>query len=168
MRGQIIKLMFLPVIVVTVAGMGCPQGGTSNGPADRILSLINQKRVAAGCKEVFGNGQLWTAADRHANDMAYKKAHLQTGTDGHTGTDGSRPEQRITQAGYTPYSRIGEIIYWKDNNLSQNEEVATVDWWMNSPPHRAIMLDCQFTDAGVALYYPGGTSWYTTVDFGKK
>ena len=71
---------------------------------------------------------LRSAADRHAIDMRDNNAHLQPGTDGHTGSDGSRPDKRIKDAGFAPLSKYGEIIYWS-NSASTPE--ATVDWWMN-------------------------------------
>ena len=47
-----------------------------------------------------------------------------------------------------------------------NSVQANVDWWMNSPPHRALIEDCGFTHAGVGLLYPGGTQWFSVIDFG--
>ncbi|WP_317921561.1 CAP domain-containing protein [Cupriavidus sp. TA19] len=138
--------------------------GTSSVPGKNLLDLINEKRTAAGCPAVLGSSELRSAADRHAVDMRDKKAHLQPNTDGHTGSDGSRPGQRIASAGFAPLSRYGEILYFSESTSS---EAATVNWWMNSPAHKAIMLDCQFTHAGVGLLYPGGTKWYAVVDFGK-
>jgi uncharacterized protein YkwD len=37
---------------------------------------------------------------------------------------------------------------------------------MNSPAHKAIIEDCSFTHAGVGLVYPGGTQWFSVIDFG--
>lgn len=42
----------------------------------------------------------------------------------------------------------------------------TVDWCMNDPPHKVILLDCALTHAGVCILYPGGTKWIAGVDFG--
>jgi uncharacterized protein YkwD len=38
---------------------------------------------------------------------------------------------------------------------------------MNSPGHKAILLDCQYTHAGVGVLYPGGAKWYAVTDFGR-
>jgi uncharacterized protein YkwD len=62
-------------------------------------------------------------------------------------------------------SRTGEIMYWATGPPG-NTPQATIDWWMSSPPHRAIIETGAFTHAGVGLLYPGGMQWYTTVDFG--
>lgn len=138
--------------------------GASNVPGSNLLDRINEKRVAEGCPKVAGDSRLRAAADRYAVDMRDNNAHEQPGTDGHTGSDGSSPGQRIADAGFTPLTRHGEVIYW---SAQPSSEAATLDWWMNSPRHKAIILDCQFTHAGVGLLYPGGTKWYAVVDFAK-
>jgi uncharacterized protein YkwD len=132
--------------------------GTSSVPAQDILDLINEKRQAAQCPPVQGDSQLRAAADRHVIDMR------DNGVTGHTGTDGSTPEQRMKEAGFTPLSKSGEVMYIE---VPASTAAKTVDWWMNSPTHRAILLDCGFTHAGVGLLYPGGVKWYAVTDFGK-
>lgn len=98
---------------------------------------------------------------RHARDMAKNPSIRNT----HVGSDGSSPQQRITQAGFTPLSRWGEIMYWgigaPYDTVSRN-----IDWWMNSPGHRSRIQDCKFTHAGVGLVNPGN-EWYSVVDFGS-
>jgi uncharacterized protein YkwD len=148
--------------------IGCPPG-TSNAPAGDILTLINQKRAAAGCNPVVGNDQLRAAAERHAVDIRDHPGHF--GAPGtaplnniHTGTDGSSIESRIDAASYSPKSRWGEIVYTASGAPS-NTPQATIDWWMNSPPHRANIEECKFENAGVGLLYPNGVEWIAVVDF---
>jgi uncharacterized protein YkwD len=138
--------------------------GTGSLPAQDLLDQINQKRAEGGCPAVAGNDQLRVAAEREAVDMRDNSAHLQPGTDGHTGSDGSRPEQRIAAAGFAPASRTGEIIY-SATGPPGNTVAATIDAWMRSDLHRGIILTCGFTHAGVGLLYPGGVSWFAVVDF---
>jgi uncharacterized protein YkwD len=135
--------------------------GTSNIPATKLLDLINQKRVEAGCPKVTGNDKLRVAAERHVVDMRDNNAHLQPGTDGHSGSDGSRPETRIAQAGYSA-SSTGEIIHYSTGPF---DEAKNVEAWMNSAKHKDIMLDCNYKNAGVGLVYPEGTKWYSVVVF---
>lgn len=148
--------------VVLASGNTCGPG-TSNVPAQDLLAQINAKRTAAGCKTpVAGDDQLRVAAERHAVDM---RDHEAVRTDAnHRGSDGSTPQQRITDAGFKPASRTGEIMYFA-LGAPGNTVQANIDWWMNSPGHKAIIEDCRFTHAGVGLVYPGGTEWYSTVDF---
>lgn len=152
--------VLVAAVVLATAG-SCP--GTSSVPGQDILDLINAKRSAAGCPAVSGDDQLGVAADRHTVDMRDNPAVRSDPK--HLGSDGSTPEQRIADAGYTPTSRTGEIMYWASGPPG-NTAQASIDWWMNSPPHRALIETCEFTHAGVGLVYPGGVEWYTTVDFG--
>jgi uncharacterized protein YkwD len=136
--------------------------GTSSTPGQKLQELINQKRAAAGCQPVAGDDKLRAAADRHVVDM---RDHPAVRTDpNHLGSDGSTPKQRIAQAGFTPASQTGEIMYFALGPPGNNEQ-ANIDWWMNSPTHRAIIQNCAFTHAGVGLVYPSG-QWFSVVDFG--
>jgi uncharacterized protein YkwD len=148
------------VACLLVAGCG---PGTSSVPAQDLLDQINNRRAAVNCPPVTGNDQLRSAAEREAVDMRDHNSMLQAGTDGHTGSDGSRPDGRIRDSGYAPISRTGEIIYWKTTGASSVQE--NIDAWMNSPPHRAIIQNCELRDAGVGLLYPNGVKWYSVVDF---
>jgi uncharacterized protein YkwD len=148
--------------------VACPPG-TSSVPSKNLLDLINEKRAAAGCAKVSGNDQLRVTAERHAVDIRDHPGHFGApGTpplsDIHIGTDGSNPGSRIDAAGYSPKSRWGEIVYTASGPPS-NTEQATIDWWMNSAPHRAIIQNCGFADAGVGLLYPSGVKWIAVMDF---
>ncbi|MGW0041999.1 CAP domain-containing protein [Rhodococcus sp. NPDC003348] len=119
-----------------------PQQQPGGDQGGAVLNLINQQRAANGCGPVASNGQLAAAASRHATDM------LNSGVTGHTGSDGSSPDARIAAAGYAPVARWGEIVYWGTGGGATPE--AAVNWWMNSPGHRAIITNCALTDAGVS------------------
>lgn len=157
------------VIIASSALLAACPSGTSNVPGGNLLTLINEKRAAAGCAAVVGNEQLRVAAERHAVDIRDHPGNFGApGTpplnDIHTGTDGSSPGTRIDDAGYSPKSLWGEIAYTA-SGAPYNTEQATIDWWMNSPPHRANIENCGFKDAGVGVLYPGGVQWIAVVDF---
>lgn len=148
--------------MVTTASTCGP--GTSTVPGSTLLDLVNQRRAAAGCPAVSGDDQLRAAADRHVVDM---RDHPAVRDDpNHIGSDGSTIAQRIAAAGYAPVSRFGEIMYYALGPPGNTPE-ANVEWWMNSPGHRAIIEDCSYTHAGVGLVYPGGTQWFSTIDFAR-
>lgn len=159
MRRHVMAAATIAGVVLTTAA-SCP--GTSTVPGQDILDLINARRATAGCPAVSGNDQLRVAADRHTVDMRDNPAVRSDPN--HLGSDGSTPTQRINDAGFTPASRTGEIMYWASGPPG-NTPQSSIDWWMNSPPHKAIIETCAFTHAGVGLVYPGGVEWYTTVDF---
>lgn len=154
MRRTLVGIAVAPAILALVA---CGSG-TSNVPAQEVLDLVNQKRSAAGCPPVAGDDKLRAAAERHAVDMRDK------GVTGHTGSDSSTAEQRIKEAGFAPLSLYAENMYI--GGPGSSSAAATVDWWMNSPGHKANILNCQLTHIGVGVLYPSG-KWYAVTDFGR-
>jgi uncharacterized protein YkwD len=144
---------FVPMLAPPAQADGGDQGGA-------LLNQINATRAANGCGPVSANPQLTAAAERQANDM------LANGVESHTGSDGSSVVQRITDAGYAPYANLGEIIFW-GTGLGAGASAAAVDWWMNSPGHRAIITDCGMTDAGFSIV-SSGNHVTAAGDFGKK
>jgi hypothetical protein len=67
-------------------------------------------------------------------------------------------------AGSLPRSAKTSSTQWRRHcsdpgNASQRRSPRT------GPAHKAIIEDCGYTHAGVGLVYPGGTEWYSTVDF---
>jgi uncharacterized protein YkwD len=131
-------------------------GGDQGGA---LLSQINATRVANGCSPVGANPQLTASAARHANDM------LENGARGHIGSDGSSLVQRVVDAGYTPYAALGEVVFWSRG--SGDAPAAAVTWWMNSPGHRAVITDCELTEAGFSAV-SNGDEMTAAGDFGKK
>lgn len=124
-----------------------------------LLNQINATRAANGCGPVAANPQLTAAAARQATDM------LANGVVGHVGSDGSSVGQRVTDAGYTSYTEVGEIIFWSTGVAGV--PAAAVNWWMNSPGHRAIIVDCAMTEAGVAVMRNGARA-AAVGEFGSK
>jgi uncharacterized protein YkwD len=91
--------------------------------------------------------RLTVAARRHANDM------LKNDLDDHIGSDGSSPQARITDAGYTRAGYPGEIVYWGIGSAATPS--VALDLWMESPAHRAIILNCAFTAGRFATAWDG-------------
>ena len=97
-------------------GNGGDNGGGSDSPDAEeraFLALINDHRRANNRSELRLHNQLGVAAERHSQDQAAN------GFSGHTGSDGSTPDQRITDAGYDRRS-WGENAYWHSNDGSAN------------------------------------------------
>ena len=137
---------------VPAAADGGDQGGA-------VLNEINATRAANGCGPVAPNPQLTASAERHARDM------LVTGVAAHTGSDGSSLVQRVTDAGYTQYRDLGEVVFWGTG--SAGNPATAVNWWMNSPGHRAIITDCALTEAGFSAV-SNGNKMTAAGDFGTR
>jgi uncharacterized protein YkwD len=138
---------------------GAPAWAVGGDQGGVVLSQINATRAANGCGAVAANPQLTASAVRHAKDM------LENGVAAHTGSDGSSLVQRVTDAGYAPYAKLGEVVFWGTG--SAGTPAAAVAWWMNSPGHRAIITDCELTDAGFSAV-SNGDKMTAAGDFGKK
>jgi len=117
------------------------------------VDLVNAERAKAGCSPVTLEARLTQAAQAHSEDMA---AHQNMS---HTGSDGSSPGDRITRAGYD-WRAYGENVAY---GYATPEQV--MDAWMNSPGHRANILDCDYQEIGVGHAQPGD---YWTQDFAAR
>lgn len=131
---------------------------TSSTPSDtvtQVVALVNKERAANGCGALTEDPQLEKAAQGHSDDMAARNFF------DHTNPDGADPGQRITAAGYR-WSTYGE-------NIAQGQPTpqAVMESWMNSPGHRANILNCSFKDIGVGVHNGSGGPWWTQ-DFGAK
>ncbi|MFI8952112.1 CAP domain-containing protein [Streptomyces sp. NPDC053750] len=123
----------------------------ASGDVAKVVELVNAERGKAGCSPVTVNAALTKAAQAHSEDMAA------TGTMSHSGSNGSSPEDRISNAGYN-WSTYGENVAY---GYETPEKVMA--GWMSSPGHRENILNCEFKEIGVGLAQPGS---YWTQDFG--
>lgn len=119
------------------------------------MALVNSERAAAGCGPLKEDSQLRAAAQGHSDDMAARNFF------DHTNLDGADPGQRTTAAGYR-WSTYGE-------NIARGQATAksVMDSWMNSPGHRANILNCAFKDIGVGIHQGSGGPWWTQ-NFGAR
>ena len=129
--------------------------GTS--PAEQLLIYINEARRQFDLSPLNSVYELSLAAQHHADDMA---TYAYTG---HTGTDGSHPLERFIQHGY-PAAYAGEATAWGFEHPYQ-----AVEFWVNSPAHRRIILNKYATDVGVGytVKYDAPNIWYWTSEFGN-
>ncbi|MFE2136192.1 sigma-70 family RNA polymerase sigma factor [Streptomyces sp. NPDC059466] len=121
----------------------------------QVVALVNKERATAGCGPLTEDAQLEKAAQAHSEDMDARNFFE------HTNPDGADPGQRITAAGYR-WSTYGE-------NIAQGQQTpeAVMESWMNSPGHRANILNCSFKNIGVGVHNGSGGPWWTQ-DFGAK
>ncbi|MCW2143428.1 putative conserved protein YkwD, contains CAP (CSP/antigen 5/PR1) domain [Actinoplanes cyaneus] len=118
-----------------------------------IFRLVNEERVDHGCAALTANDQLTEAARAHSAWMG------RTGAFSHTGRAGSNFVSRAKAAGFAHPS--AENIAW---GYRSAEEVVT--GWMNSPGHRANILNCRSKTVGTAAVYAQNGAPYYTQDFG--
>jgi uncharacterized protein YkwD len=98
------------------------------------------------------NAALEQAALAHSLDQA------QMGQMSHTGSDGSDAGIRISRTGLS-FGTWGENVA-----AGYGSAGSVVEGWMNSPGHRANILNAAFTQIGVAVAYGAdGTPYWTMV-----
>ncbi|MFN3914303.1 MAG: CAP domain-containing protein [Aquabacterium sp.] len=145
----------MALVVSGAAAQAQSAAGDLNGALeDSVLSLINQQRALQGLSPVLLDLGLDAAAEAHSLDMASTPCFQ------HDSCNGTNWATRV-QSYYTAPATIGEIIA-----AGYTTPDAVVDAWMNSPGHRANILNSSFKVAGVALATGGDYGRYWTVDFG--
>jgi uncharacterized protein YkwD len=120
----------------------------------QVVVLTNQQRTAHGCKALRVDSRLVAAARAHSTDMVTHNFFS------HTGSDGSTFVTRAARAGYA-YASAENIAWgWRTAQI-------VVDQWMNSPGHRANILNCANVAVGVGLVTKADGTPYWTQDFGR-
>ena len=119
--------------VGNVLGANTDLSGTS------LLSSTNERRVADNEQPLGLNDELMQAAQAKADDMVARDYWS------HDTPDGKQPWNFITAAGYN-YQAAGENLAYGFTSAS-----AVLNGWMNSPEHRANILDANYQDVGFGI-----------------
>ncbi|KKS69411.1 MAG: SCP family extracellular protein [Parcubacteria group bacterium GW2011_GWA1_42_7] len=107
--------------------------------AAEIVSLTNAQRQNNNLSQLQTSNLLQKAAQMKASDMAAK------GYFAHNSPDGKTPWDWMASAGYN-FKTAGENIA-----LNYQTSQATVEGWMNSPGHRANILNGAFAQIGIGI-----------------
>jgi uncharacterized protein YkwD len=132
-----------------------PSDGSYAAIENQVVALSNTFRQQNGCGAMRIDSRLVTAARKHSTDMVSKNFF------DHTGSDGSSFVQREVAAGYTT-GASAENIAWGYRTAQD-----VVNGWINSPGHRANLLNCSSVAVGVGLAYKADGTPYWTQDFGR-
>jgi uncharacterized protein YkwD len=167
------RLMWVKITVGSGASLLSTPGGTNGSGTSgscsytqnaslltAVVDLINQARASNGLPALTLNAQLSASAMAHSIDMACHSSLS------HYGSDGSYFPDRMATAGYGGTYR-NECIYAQAPEYGGDARAA-VDWWLNDPTHRDILLNDKPTEIGAGYAYVAGSTegGYFTVDFG--
>jgi|CXWL01.1.fsa_nt_gi uncharacterized protein YkwD len=122
-----------------------------------LVDLTNKDRTQEEIGTLTMSPVLVAAAQAKANDMAEKEYFA------HTSPEGIDPWYWMREAGYT-FSYAGENLAV---NFSDSEDVVSA--WMDSPGHRANILNGKFTEIGIATAvgeYKGQKTTFVVQMFG--
>lgn len=136
---------YMPLLMITLLGSLLSfwpsyRNGTlayaSNLSHESLLVQTNRERTGSGSKTLKLNDKLSQAANKKALDMAARDYWS------HNTPDGNEPWVFIAESGYE-YKKAGENLAY-----GFRDSAATINGWMNSPSHKANLLDDSFTEVG--------------------
>lgn len=128
--------------------------GSLSADEQRALTLLNNDRAANGLPALRANSKLNSLAENYAQDMINRNFFS------HYNPEGQSPFDRMSQAGIR-YSYAGE-------NLAINNSVTSAETaFMNSPGHRANILNPNYTEVGLGVRYDSKGSVYVVQEFIK-
>ena len=138
--------------------------------ARSVLQQVNSVRKEHRLPPLRYNNNLSKAAAAHTREM------LQDGYFDHASADGSafwkRLERYYGSKGFKLWS-VGENLVWASPDMTP---VQAIEWWMQSPEHRANLLSSQWREIGLAAgHVPVASGVYgnhevtvVTADFGVR
>jgi uncharacterized protein YkwD len=184
-RSAVLRKAPLLAAVLALAAMLAPAGAEARGCANThvkpstgnlevvrsaVLCLHNAERARHGLPRLRENARLRSAASRHSARMVGNHFF------DHTTPAGFTMSARIRGTGYINGAHawsIGENIAWASGRLATAAQIHRT--WMNSPGHRANILQRSFREigigiaAGVPVHLSASQSGATyTTDFGFR
>ena len=131
-----------------------------------VLAAINEVRAEHGLGPVRPEGRLARAARSHSSDMLARDYFLHE-----SGPEGASFDERVYGffANRKRPHAIGEILYWGAGDAGAVDDA--VRGWLNSAPHRAVLLDGSYTQVGIGLghgrFSGARAATVYTVDFSR-
>ena len=144
-----------PDFPVFLENPGTSDGDTSGGGqisdetgyTAEVVRLVNAEREKYGLSELESDSFVQSAAQVRAKESEISFSH--------TRPDGRSCFTALSEAGVT-YSGAGENIAY-----GQKTPAEVVKAWMDSPGHRANILNKNFTRIGVGYYKSGNTIYWS-------
>jgi uncharacterized protein YkwD len=139
-----------PVVAVTA----------KNRAEAAIVRQVNRVRREHGLHRVRSSPRLARVARRHSRDM------LRLDQLTHSSSDGRSFTARLSATGHRRH--VGEVLAWAPRG-TRSPARTIVRMWLNSPTHRAVILDDGLRRIGVGRMYgamgPAGRGHAITADF---
>jgi hypothetical protein len=149
MRGRIAAMIVLALALSMQAKLWA--GPPAESPERYLFDSTNRERETRGLPELSWDDALAVSATQHAEQMADRET-LSHQFDGEPGL-----AMRALQAGAS-FIALAENVALAPNAPELHTE------WMNSPPHRANLLDPNLNMIGIAVVEHGG-ELYAVEDF---
>lgn len=139
---------YIPMLLIVMLGMFISStwhtgkavlGYATNVGTTSLLQETNIQRSSNGIGALSMNSKLAAAAQAKANDMVARNYWS------HVAPDGKQPWQFISDAGYVYQSAAENLAYGFDSSA------AALSGWMNSPGHRANIVNGNLTEVGFGI-----------------
>ena len=143
-RTFLASLLVALLLVPASAQARCPNAGSSSAQLstdqaqDTIRCLLNRARKRSDAPKLKQRDSLDAAAQHHASEMA------SLGHFSHWSPSGDDVRDRARAFGYK--GAVGEIIA-----AGQSSPARVVDAWLESDPHRAVILSRRLRHVGVGV-----------------
>lgn len=141
-----------PVTVVGISSANDVAAAESN-----VMILINANRSAQRMPPLARNESIMAIARTRSNDMVGRDYFSHN--DPITGV--ALAKQSVLASGF---SKAGENIFWSGQYALAQFPGGAVNWFMNSPDHRANILGSGYTAIGAGITW-NGLGWVLTVVF---
>ncbi|MBL7253466.1 CAP domain-containing protein [Paractinoplanes lichenicola] len=128
-------------------------GGGSSDTVSEVIRLVNVERKAAGCGNLTGESRLHRAAQKHSDRQAAQDSMS------HQLPGEASMGDRVTAEGYR-WGGVAENVA-----AGYGSPAAVMDGWMNSPGHKANILNCGYKNIGVGVAKSGKGTLYWTQNF---
>jgi len=132
------------------ASSRCPLPGDAKARRSEMLALVNRFRRSHGVPPVRPERRLIRTAQAHACDNAAQASYS------HYGSDGSDLRERLLREKFRPRMAV------ENTGLGFRKDSARMmEFWINSPGHRANLLNpkVKYMGLGVARPEGGRTAW---------
>jgi hypothetical protein len=148
---RVVATLLLAIRMAILIFSAPPVRGQEKGPAKTLFESANRERTAHGLGPLKWSAALAVAAREHAQRMAEQNilSHKLPGEAGMA--------ERASKAG-ARFSVLAENVAVGGSAESIHKQ------WMNSPPHRANLLDPQVDSVGIAVAESHG-SLFAVEDF---
>lgn len=127
---------------------GCTRPAEAEPMQARVLALVNAFRAQQGLPALRASARIAGVAQGHACDNAARASIS------HQGSDGSSLGQRLNRGGYRWWAAA------ENTGLGfVDSPERMVEFWKNSPLHRANLLNSDVTEAGLGFTGGARPAW---------
>lgn len=128
------------------------QSASTAAMEEQVRQRINAIRQQQGLSELRQHAELAQVARSYSRRMAEQQFFA------HQSPQGDTMVERVRSAGIR-YFMLGENLF-TSTNIPQPVPAA-VTGWMNSPGHRANILQSEYRETGVGVWRQGNTYYFT-------